>query len=95
MEQFDPKNLPPVCVNWCTDVLAQGETVGRIARAIALDGLRGAMTSQPGYVTEAACRVEDCPVQCKLYSGPDKFGSLIIAGAASEEGFTDLTNCVR
>jgi hypothetical protein len=95
MEQFDPLNLPPVCVNWCTDVLAKGPAAGRIERAVALDGLRGALTSQPGYVTQAACKVEDCPVQCTLYSGTDRLGSLVIAGAASEEGITDLTNCVR
>lgn len=89
------KDVPAVCANWAIDVLARGAGAGQIERTFALDGLRAAMTSRPGYVTQAACRVNQCPVRCNLYSGDDPLGNLHIVGAASEEGITDLSNCIK
>jgi hypothetical protein len=92
--EFDPRYLPPICLNWATDVLETGRVDDSIELAVALDGLRAAAAPQQLDVEmQAECRVTQCPVKCRLINKVTLDGSVQLAGVSSDEGVTDLTNC--
>lgn len=93
--ELNLESLPPVCLNWATDVLEQGPAAGPIEGTMAIDGLRAATRQQFGVGETAECRVRHCPVKCKLINQTALDGSVQLAGVVSEEGITDLNNCSR
>ena len=93
--ELDLQSLPPVCLNWATDALERGPEANTIETAMALDGLRAATKPVLGVDVQAECRVQSCPVRCRLIHKVALDGTVQLLGVSSDEGVTDLSNCSR
>jgi len=69
--------------------------VSDVQTAIADFEVAAATVSTLGSIAYTRCRVTDCPVACKIFHVVNSEGMYQATGIASEEGDTDLSNCVR
>lgn len=91
---ISPETVPAVCLDKATDWMADPE-VSDVQTAVADFEVAAATVSTLGSIAYAKCRVDSCPVVCKIFHAVSPEGAYLATSIASEEGETDLSNCVR
>jgi hypothetical protein len=94
MYYIDPESVPAVCLDKATDWIAEPD-VSDVQTAVADFEVAAATVSHIGATAFAKCRVANCRAACKIFHVLSTEGNYCATGIASEEGDTDLANCVR
>lgn len=91
---IDPETVPAICLDVATDWMADADA-SEIQTALADFEVAAATVSTLGSIAYTRCRVTNCPVACKIFHVLNAEGMYQATGIASEEGDSDLSNCVR